>query len=118
MRIIICLEQSQTILFTLLRIYRLELNVYEKLCDEALENLSESFDSLLELHYPEEFDVSLAVGYLFHPAFLFVYSIYTSTLPEWSAYNQIEPAWHLCHKQADTQPAALAFQPHIWSKEV
>ena len=41
--------------------YRLELNVYETLSNETLENLAESLDELLEANYPEEFDVSLAV---------------------------------------------------------
>lgn len=41
--------------------YRLELNVYETLSNETLENLAETLDDLLETNYPEEFDVSLAV---------------------------------------------------------
>lgn len=39
----------------------MDLNLYERLSEQLLDNLAETFDELLETNYPDEFDVSLAV---------------------------------------------------------
>jgi hypothetical protein len=42
-------------------IFRIPVQLYEKACEETLENLYETIDHLLEEKYTAEFDVSLSV---------------------------------------------------------